>query len=38
MRGLVCGLGWDEMGQLPNEQGCIYVLENGTETVLRETV
>lgn len=38
MRGLVCGLAWDEMGHLPNEQGCVYVLENGTETVLRETV
>ncbi|MFK7937946.1 MAG: histidine phosphatase family protein [Roseovarius sp.] len=37
MRGLICGLAWDEMGHLPNEQGCVYVLENGTETILRET-
>ena len=35
LRGLVCGLGREEMAQLPNEQGCVYLLENGTEQVLR---
>ena len=35
IRGLVRGLERREMGMLPNEQGCVYVLENGTETVLR---
>ncbi len=37
MRGLLTGLEWDEMGHLSNEQGCIYVLDGGTETVIRET-
>ena len=35
MRGLATGLNREEMGKLPNEQGCIYVLENGSETILR---
>ncbi|OIQ33664.1 MAG: phosphoglycerate mutase [Alphaproteobacteria bacterium MedPE-SWcel] len=35
MRGLICGLDYCEMAALPNEQGCVYVLENGCETVLR---
>ncbi|MEO0943690.1 MAG: histidine phosphatase family protein [Pseudomonadota bacterium] len=34
MRGLLCGLGRAEMGHLANAQGCVYVLENGAETVL----
>ncbi|MFT4961408.1 MAG: broad specificity phosphatase PhoE [Paracoccaceae bacterium] len=34
VRGLTCGLGRAEMGALPNRQGCIYLLENGTERVL----
>lgn len=36
LRGLVRGLPRAEMGTLPNEQGCIYALERGRETVLRE--
>ena len=35
MRGLICGLERDELAVLPNEQGCVYVLEEGRETVLR---
>ena len=35
LRGIICGLDRSEMAALPNEQGCVYVLENGTETVLR---
>ncbi|MEX0303167.1 MAG: histidine phosphatase family protein [Leisingera sp.] len=35
MRGLICGLDRDRMAALPNGQGCVYVLENGTETVLQ---
>jgi len=35
VRGLICGLERDEMAALPNEQGCVYVLEQGQETVLR---
>ncbi|MBE1284752.1 MAG: histidine phosphatase family protein [Rhodobacteraceae bacterium] len=38
LRGLVCGLDRAAMAALPNEQGCIYVLEDGRETVLKETV
>ncbi|KIC39748.1 histidine phosphatase family protein [Leisingera sp. ANG-M7] len=34
MRGIVCGLSRDQMAALPNGQGCVYVLENGMETVL----
>ncbi|MBY6054960.1 histidine phosphatase family protein [Leisingera daeponensis] len=34
MRGIVCGLTRDRMAALPNGQGCVYVLENGAETVL----
>ncbi|KIC20890.1 histidine phosphatase family protein [Leisingera sp. ANG-Vp] len=35
MRGIVCGLSRSQMAELPNGQGCVYVLENGTETVLQ---
>jgi probable phosphoglycerate mutase len=35
LRGIICGLGRAEMAALPNEQGCVYVLENGEEFVLR---
>lgn len=35
MRGLIRGLGHEEMGALGNEQACVYVLDQGRETVLR---
>ena len=35
LRGIICGLTRAEMAALPNEQGCVYELENGTERVLR---
>lgn len=35
MRGHLLGLARAEMGDLSNEQACVYVLENGTEQVLR---
>jgi probable phosphoglycerate mutase len=35
MRGIMQGLNLAEMGQLTNGQGCVYVLENGCEEVLR---
>ncbi len=35
LRGIICGLDPAQMAALPNEQGCVYVLENGRETVLR---
>ncbi len=35
VRGIVCGLDRSEMARLENGQGCVYVLENGSETVLR---
>ena len=35
MRGLVQGLERSQMAVLGNEQGCVYVLEDGAETVLR---
>ncbi len=35
LRGLVCGLDRSGMAVLPNEQGCVYLLEHGAETVLR---
>lgn len=34
MRGIACGLTRQQMAALPNGQGCVYVLENGRETVL----
>ena len=37
MRGLVRGLTFAEMTRLTNDQACIYVLEQGRETVLHET-
>jgi probable phosphoglycerate mutase len=36
LRGIVCGLGRDDMDQLSNKQGCIYVLENGQETCIEQ--
>lgn len=35
LRGLICGLSRAEMAALPNEQGCVYLLEGGSEEVLR---
>ena len=35
LRGLLCGLDRAEMGALPNKQGCVFVLSDGVETVLR---
>lgn len=35
LRGIICGLKRADMAALPNEQGCVYELENGSETVLR---
>ena len=35
LRGLTMGLTRAEMGGLSNEQGCIYVLKNGQEGVMR---
>lgn len=34
LRAEVCGIPMSRAGHLPNAQGCIYVLENGQETVL----
>ncbi|MGR3758890.1 histidine phosphatase family protein [Roseobacteraceae bacterium NS-SX3] len=34
MRGIACGLDRAAMADLPNGQGCVYVLEAGRETVL----
>ena len=34
LRGALCGLSRAELVQLSNRQGCVYVLENGQETVL----
>ena len=38
LRGLLRGLPRSEMGHLPNEQGCVYGLENGREHVLRSEI
>ncbi len=38
LRGIICGLDLAEMGQLSNDQGCVYVLENGAERVLKQSV
>ena len=35
LRGIVCGLDVPQMGRLSSDQGCVYVLENGTERVLK---
>ncbi len=35
LRGIICGLDYAEMADLPNEQGCVYELYQGEETVLR---
>ncbi|MVO15957.1 histidine phosphatase family protein [Parasedimentitalea huanghaiensis] len=35
MRGIVCSLGRTEMGKLSKDQGCIYLLKDGKEQVLR---
>ncbi|MEM8949536.1 MAG: histidine phosphatase family protein [Pseudomonadota bacterium] len=34
LRGIVRGMDMEEVGRLSNRQGCVYVLENGVETVL----
>ena len=34
VRGLTCGLERSEMGALPNQQGCVYLLSGGAENVL----
>lgn len=34
LRAEVCGLTTDQAGRLSNLQGCVYLLENGQETVL----
>jgi len=36
LRGLACGLDRPAMDQLSNLQGCVYVLENGNETLLKD--
>lgn len=36
LRGLIRGLSRDEMASQERGQGCLYLLENGVETVLRE--
>ncbi len=36
LRGLLRGLTFEEMLDLSHEQGCIYVIENGVENILRE--
>ncbi len=35
LRGIIRGLDLAQMGHLSNDQGCVYVLENGTERVLK---
>ena len=35
LRGIICGLDYAEMAELPNEQGCVYELFQGQERVLR---
>lgn len=35
IRGLTCGLERSEMGALPNQQGCVYLLNDRTEQVLK---
>lgn len=34
LRGIVRGLDMQNAGQLSNDQGCVYVLEDGCETVI----
>ncbi len=36
LRGLIRGLSREEMNGLSNRQGCVYVLENGQESLLEE--
>lgn len=36
LRGYICGLPKAQWGHLSNHQGCVYVLENGAETILTE--
>jgi broad specificity phosphatase PhoE len=38
LRAEVCGLPIDQAGNLSNLQGCVYLLENGQETVLEAPV
>jgi broad specificity phosphatase PhoE len=35
LRGIVCGVAPSDMGRLSNQQGCVYVLDNGAEQVLQ---
>jgi len=35
LRGILRGLDFDDMLDLSHEQGCVYALENGEETILR---
>ena len=35
LRGILRAMGFDEMLDLSHEQGCIYAIENGEETILR---
>lgn len=35
VRGLTCGLTRSDMAKLPNRQGCIYLLQDGRETLLK---
>lgn len=37
LRGIARGLTFEQMTQLDHQQGCIYVIENGQETLLTET-
>ena len=34
LRGELCGLTRSDLGKLTNRQGCVYVIEDGVETVL----
>ena len=38
LRGIIRGLERSEMGNLSNDQGCVYILENGNEQVLKQSV
>jgi probable phosphoglycerate mutase len=38
LRGIICGLDLVQMGRLSNDQGCVYVLENGAERILKQSV
>jgi 2,3-bisphosphoglycerate-dependent phosphoglycerate mutase len=36
LRKIACGLSYEDLTQLDNRQGCIYVIEDGQETLLAE--